>query len=93
MINNIKDLDKLISLCRKRGVTSIKVAGVELVLSEQTPAKTYTRSTKTQLKEQLASPGFTGITETTKILTDELDPETLLFYSVQTPDTEFATEN
>jgi hypothetical protein len=32
MIENLKDLERLLKLCRKQGVTSIKLGTVELVL-------------------------------------------------------------
>lgn len=34
MINDLKELEKLLKLCRKQGVTSIKVQGIELLLGE-----------------------------------------------------------
>ena len=34
---DIKELDKLIALCRKRGITTIKLGELELTLSEDAP--------------------------------------------------------
>ena len=35
---DLKELDKLIALCRKRGVTVVKVGELQLTLSEDAPA-------------------------------------------------------
>ncbi len=34
---NLKDLDKLIALCRRRGITSIEFDGLKLTLGEPKP--------------------------------------------------------
>lgn len=39
-IDNLKDLEKIIRLCRKQGVITIKIDGIELTLGPA-PQKTY----------------------------------------------------
>ena len=36
---DLKQLDRLIALCRKRGVETVKIGELELTLSERTPVK------------------------------------------------------
>lgn len=70
MIDNLKDLEKLLKLCRKQGVTDIKLGSVELKLgdlpTERTEASTNVVPT--------ANP-FANFPD--RILTEE----ELLFYS------------
>ena len=78
-IENLKELQKVIKACRSLGVQSIKIDNVEFHLGDiPSPivplAKTYSNETITTI-----TPG--GITADTKILTDELTPDQLLFYS------------
>lgn len=78
-INSLKELDKLIALCRKRGVDSIKIDNIEFKLSEVV-GKTSRSSNQVFIPQETYSPG--GINENTKIDTpDELSPDQLLFYS------------
>lgn len=72
-INSLKELDKLIALCRKRGVNNIKIDNIELELGSA-PIKT-----KSAQKLPVYTPG--GVDEFTKVETDELTPEQLLYYS------------
>lgn len=37
---DLKELDKLIALCRKRGISTIKLGEMELTLSEEAPKPT-----------------------------------------------------
>lgn len=37
---DLKQLDRVIALCRKRGVKSIKIDNVELILNEEAPTQT-----------------------------------------------------
>ena len=43
---DLKELDRVIALCRKRGVKSIKIDNVELTLSEDAPAPQRRKSRK-----------------------------------------------
>ncbi len=74
---DLKALDKMIALCRKRGVKSFKIDNIEIVLSDEVPAP-RTRKSK--------SP---GVQATSKYPTGDsiqseagLTEEQLLFYSV-----------
>ncbi len=94
-IESLKDLQKVIQLCRKTGVKSFKLDGIELELGD-IPNK---GSRKPKLGMAFPdtptipqySPG--GIDEQTKIVaetmaiaTDELSEEDLLFYSSRPED-------
>jgi hypothetical protein len=78
-IGSLKDLDKLIKLCRQRGIQSIKVDNVELHLGDA-PVK-YTRQVSST---KYIADNFGNIDENSKIETpDELTEDQLLFYSAQ----------
>ncbi len=73
-IKDVKDLQKVIELCRKEGVDKIKVDGIYIELGTA-PIPTTKKQTTPQIS--------VGITEDTKVdLPQELTPEQLLFYSV-----------
>lgn len=76
-IETIRDLDKVIALCRKRGISAIKIDNIEFALDASTPV----RANKTKAEQ---SHNFTShaISAETKIdLPDELTEDQLLFYS------------
>lgn len=81
-IESLKDLDKLIQLCRKRGIQSIKVDNVEMHLGD-TPTLTSRlvgNTSKMLIHEDTFIPG--GVDENTKIETpDELTQDQLLMWS------------
>lgn len=81
-IENLKDLQKLIQLCRKLGVDAFEVGDIKMNLGPE-PIK-YKASPKQTVQAALA-PG--GITEDTKIETDVLTAEQMLFWSSQGPET------
>lgn len=73
----LKELQKLIQLCRKSGVTSIKIEGVELTLSEEAPAPAKPRgksAAKASASEKLTQ-------EDRQALEGQLSPEELMFWS------------
>lgn len=77
-INSLKELEKLVRLCRKTGIQIIKVDGIELVLTEQ--------PTKQSVKRTISSTAPFGMDADTKIETpDDLSPEELLYYSAGGP--------
>lgn len=79
-IDSVNDLRKIIELCRKTGVESIKVDNVEIKLGEA-PAKPQ-RASKT-VQPPIFAPG--GITDDSQIESfDALTDEQKLFYSVVT---------
>lgn len=61
---DLKQLDKLIVLCRKRGVKVIKIDNMELILNEELPNKPIKASAKT-------APAPTNDIFQTDTLTDE----------------------
>lgn len=81
-IESLKDLSKLIALCRKTGVQSIRVDNIEMHLgADPTPKRAAP-------KKQAQAPTMrsTVVTDGDKIdpiETDELTPEQLLMWSVQ----------
>lgn len=78
-IESIKDLDKVIALCRKRGIRAIKIDNIEFQLDDAAPKAT--RHVDTTPTIPAYAPG--GITADTKIdMPDELTPEQLLNWSV-----------
>ena len=66
MITDLKDLEKLLKLCRKQGVTDIDLGSVKIKLGELPPEKQ-------RLAE--ADDQYSGFP------TGELTPDQLLFYS------------
>ncbi len=73
---DLKQLDKIIALCRKRGVKSIKIDNVELTLSEDVPTSKY-KAAKAAKTPQGGGPDLFN--------TDELSSEELLFWSADAP--------
>lgn len=75
-IDNIKDLKKVIQLCRETGVDIIKCDGIELVLGSA-PAKAIKRSNSSvEAFSSIVGP------DTPIETPDELTPEQLLNWSV-----------
>lgn len=84
-IDNLKDLKKLIQLCRTTGIEAIEVDGLKMNLGP-TPVsykqhKTATTLLKDNISNGTVAPG--GITEEIQIPTTGLTDEQLLFYSAQ----------
>ena len=86
-VDNLKDLQKLIQLCRKTGVEAIEVDGVKMNLGpapfSQKQAKAVTKSAPYETF-QVHTPG--GIIEEIQIPTDGLTEEQLLMWSVGATD-------
>ena len=78
---NLKELKKFLQLCRDQGVDSIRYEGIEVHLGPM-PYKAP-RINKKALTEAVTTKSYApgGITADTKILTDELTPEQMLFWS------------
>lgn len=75
-VETLKDLKKVILLCRETGVDILKVDGIELVLGSQPQPKAVKRSNSPV--ENFSS----AVGPDTPIETpDELTPEQLMFYS------------
>ncbi len=87
-IENLKDLGRLIALCRKTGVESIRVDGIELHLGKepQKPMKMTAAKASTVPRAPDAAPTID------EILSEGLTDEQLLYYSVSAqPDSSAAT--
>lgn len=65
---DLKQLDKIITLCRKRGVKTIKIDNVELTLSDDQPQSNYKKN-----QEKKESQG--------RIDSEELTEEQLIAWS------------
>lgn len=52
-IKSPEDLSKIIDLCRKKGVQTIKLDGVELSLREEAPPSQYKRKKAEQTSEEI----------------------------------------
>lgn len=78
MIKDLKDLEKLIKLCRKTGIVTFRIDNIEFHLGQEPLPKS---TLVTNLAQNVTyTPG--GITEDTKIVVDTpLTDEELLFYS------------
>lgn len=73
---DLKQLNKLITLCRKRGVTFIKIDGIELSLSES-PIREATAPRASQSKKKITVKEFID----QALPADSPSPEELLFWS------------
>jgi hypothetical protein len=85
-ISDLKDLEKLIKLCRKTGVSNITIDGIVLELGYE-PLKTFKgKPMRPMLNKILGEVGEdTPIID--NIQTDELTEEQLLYYSAVPHDT------
>lgn len=80
---DIKELKKIIELCRKTGVTEFKIDNIEFKLG----AEPYKAPQVTKAAQNVTyAPG--GITADTRIQTDELTDEQLLYYSAVSHDSD-----
>jgi len=91
MLNDLKDLEKAIKICRRLGVQSIKIDGIELVLGSL-PVKPTKISKSQDLgafpEANIKIPLFNGPQPTEdlppdKIETDDLTEEQMLMWSAQ----------
>jgi hypothetical protein len=79
ILKTIKDLDKLIKLCKKQGISGIKVGNVEFNLEPIKTSSIEPISPEASVKV----PKFNGSLEPDKIDTDQLTEEQLMYYSVK----------
>lgn len=82
-IKDLKDLKKLIQLCRQTGVEAIEVDNVKMNLGPANYKPTTRKTASTKNIEQTYAPG--GITADTVIPTSTLTDEELLMWSVEGP--------
>lgn len=83
-----KDLEKIIQVCRKTGVTHLKLEGLEIELGSLPTKQPKTRSYQldTFPEADIRVPQFTpmpAVQVAEKIATDALTDEQLLFYSAR----------
>jgi hypothetical protein len=86
-VDNLKDLEKLLKLCRKQGVQSIRFDGVEVHLGDLPQPQ---RSLKAAFPEQTVNPkayqdafdpGKIIVPTDLKVPTDEMTEEQMMFGS------------
>ena len=84
-IDSLKDLKKLMALCREQGIDAIEVDGIKMNLGQKPYIAPKTRKASVDTTETKSyTPG--GITEEVKIPTDMmLTEEQLLMWSVEQP--------
>ena len=84
-IENLKELQKVIALCKKQGVTDITIDGISMKLSLSTLKRTSapTLDFSNDFPEaSIAVPKYSPISQPQEVIaTDELTPEQLMFYS------------
>lgn len=89
-INNLKELQKLILLCRKTGINSIKIDNIEFHLGAEPRQATKPTDFSSDFPEaSIPVPQYNGaepseedrLKEHMAIATEELTPDQLLFYS------------
>lgn len=71
-IPDLKQLDKLIALCRKRGVKTVKIDNMELTLSDEVPEPPKTRKSATTAPQTIPD----------TFQSDAISDEEMLFWSV-----------
>ncbi len=80
-VQNLKELQKVIQLCRKLGVEAIELDGIKMNLGPE-PRKSFKAPKVDQEvfpEESIKVPAFTPMPD--KIVTDELSEEQLMYYS------------
>lgn len=86
-ITSTKDLEKIIILCQKHGVTAIELDGIKLNLGPKPTGKRRYKQVPMDLSPEanLKVPQFTPMAKTIadQIDTDELSDEQLMFYSAR----------
>lgn len=73
-INNLADLGKIIDLCRKKGVESLKIDNIELKLSREIPQSKYKRKSVELTSEMIP--------------VDDISDEQALYWSSPNPQEE-----
>ncbi len=83
-IDDLKELKKLIQLCRLMGVEAIEVAGIKMNLGPTPVIQKVTKAkTSSKTVEETTSYPPNGITAEMQIPNDSLTEEQLLYYSSQ----------
>lgn len=80
-IESLKELDKLILLCQRRGVESVTIDNISFKLSDSPPQRKTQPRRSSFVSDVSLDP--TGVQADTKIkIPDELTPDQLLMWSV-----------
>jgi len=79
IVKDLKTLDKLIKMCKKQGLTGIRVGNIEFNLEPIKPSRVEPIAPEAAIRV----PKFNGSLEPDKIDTDELTEEQLLNWSVK----------
>ena len=80
-IENIKELQKVIQLCRKQGIESFEIGDIKFTLGSL-PKEEVLRDVANDFPEaSLKVPEFSPTSKPDTIKTDELTPEQLLMWS------------
>jgi hypothetical protein len=92
-IESLKELEKLIKLCRKQGLSSIKIDNIEFQLGSlpDKPRKSVFSDLELPPEAKLTVPQFKSPVqaEAEKIATDALTEEQMLMWSARSEDPSF----
>lgn len=87
-ISNLKDLKRLLQLCREQGVSAIKIDNIEMQLTSAAPVKAQRKQALSDFSSDFPEANMTvpqmqeaAVAEAAAIITDELSLDQLLFYS------------
>lgn len=58
-LKNLGDLSKIIDLCRKKGVESIEIQGIKLVLRDEAPPSNYKKKKQFESGDPVVEGAFT----------------------------------
>lgn len=85
IIKTVKDLEKLIKLCKKQGIPAIKVGNIEFTLPQSANTKPAI-DPEVFPEANIKVPAYNGVKtslEPDAIKTEELTEEQLMFYSAK----------
>lgn len=55
-VKTLRDLDKIISLCRKKGVKTLEISGIKFELGPEEPKSRYLKSKAKTSSDQIDAP-------------------------------------
>lgn len=91
-LETLQDVEKLLKLCRKLGVESVRVGEYDTEFKlGPAPQAAASKRAAAKVQHQIIAPG--GITDTTPIETTELTPDQLLMWSVTGGEPEVFDQN
>lgn len=83
-IENLKTLQKVIAVCRKNGVSAIEIDGIKMNITLEVSKPQPTDYSSDFPEASIRVPKYdpaSPVEAATKIATEELSPDQLLFYS------------